>query len=523
MPGNLPGWIELVGWDRQTKATGEYKFIEDRNEILEWAARRHLVKGLPTIVRELIEQGVPCWGRSGSWTIGTLNTMLNNPAFYGTRQCFVEEKVREKDEATDKWVIKTKKNLVATIHDHYPAVINDPDGSFRARLKAAREGRRKTKGKRSPGKHNLFRGIGFCGECGHPLVFSGYQKSGTKIHPVIDGTGRVFADSGKAAAHYGVAVHTAYQWAKYGRHGWSFGHKTGSPFGYLRCSFEQYHPDDCKNDATYRYDILEEQVFALIRKIKNVAPSDPADEDISNDDDETTRRLFEIDAKITAIVADLEGIKNGSLKDSPHAKSLIAEGDEKVAALHVERDALLRQSRNNPKLTAHFFDKQLLATYRAIQDAPEKELPELQLRLANYLARVIDRIVLTKDKEIIVHFNPASGIQCDFKFRMPPDRIGRHPATPIEPMTVDVPKLIGDIRTIFERDKLDKIPRKDLVAKLNEIEHRPWLRGTKHKLAALLMPLGIPLCGFRINGQGCYRGYKREQFMMEAKMGDNLS
>lgn len=77
--------------------------------------------------------------------------------------------------------------------------------------------------------------------------------------------------------------------------------------------------------------------------------------------------------------------------------------------------------------------------------------------------------------------------------------------------------LLSDIRDIFESDRTDKIPSRDLAEKLAGMEHRPWPEWSKGKpisvrqIARTLEPFGIAPGTIRTS-TGTPKGYRAEQF-----------
>jgi hypothetical protein len=60
-----------------------------------------------------------------------------------------------------------------------------------------------------------------------------------------------------------------------------------------------------------------------------------------------------------------------------------------------------------------------------------------------------------------------------------------------EPLIDDPTKIVGEILTILRPRVRTGMPYAELIAKLTEIEYRPWLDRTRPRLSAILTPLGI--------------------------------
>jgi hypothetical protein len=56
------------------------------------------------------------------------------------------------------------------------------------------------------------------------------------------------------------------------------------------------------------------------------------------------------------------------------------------------------------------------------------------------------------------------------------------------------------------------MPYTELIAKLNEIEYRPWLDRTRRRLSAILTPLGIEKQHGHIDRNHVRWGYTMKQF-----------
>jgi len=73
--------------------------------------------------------------------------------------------------------------------------------------------------------------------------------------------------------------------------------------------------------------------------------------------------------------------------------------------------------------------------------------------------------------------------------------------------------LLEDIRDIFERRGIERLPSVEIVGDLVEMEHRPWPEWkdgkpiTVRQVAALLKPFGISPASIRLTGEKTARGY----------------
>jgi len=78
--------------------------------------------------------------------------------------------------------------------------------------------------------------------------------------------------------------------------------------------------------------------------------------------------------------------------------------------------------------------------------------------------------------------------------------------------------LLGDIRDIFERRGIDRLPSVEIVENLVEMEHRPWPEWKESKpitarhIASLLKPFGISPASIRPKGEKTARGYYLSAF-----------
>jgi len=78
--------------------------------------------------------------------------------------------------------------------------------------------------------------------------------------------------------------------------------------------------------------------------------------------------------------------------------------------------------------------------------------------------------------------------------------------------------LLGDIRGIFKRRGIDRLPSVEIVGDLVEMEHRPWPEWkevkpiTLRQIAALLKPFGISPASIRPTGEKTARGYYLSAF-----------
>jgi hypothetical protein len=60
-----------------------------------------------------------------------------------------------------------------------------------------------------------------------------------------------------------------------------------------------------------------------------------------------------------------------------------------------------------------------------------------------------------------------------------------------KPLVDDARKIVREILTILMPRVRTGMPYAELIAKLTEIEYRPWLDRTRRRLSAILAPLGI--------------------------------
>ena len=73
--------------------------------------------------------------------------------------------------------------------------------------------------------------------------------------------------------------------------------------------------------------------------------------------------------------------------------------------------------------------------------------------------------------------------------------------------------LLRDIRDIFERRGIDRLPSMEIVGDLVEMEHRPWPEWkdgkpiTARQIASLLKPFGISPASIRLTGEKTARGW----------------
>jgi DNA invertase Pin-like site-specific DNA recombinase len=163
----------------------------------------------------------------------------------------------------------------------------------------------------------------------------------------------------------------------------------------------------CANHVHYPYPPLENEVLRLLPLINfsHILPEKPkaGDNDISDLEGEVARKsqrlnsLFKLD--------DLESAQ-------PHIRAL----DEEIKSLKLQ----LTAARNAAKIAEHMQPDrldQLLETIARLHFADENDLYVLRARIAQELKRIIDRLVLNRDREIRVMLKPAAGYGAQMEFR----------------------------------------------------------------------------------------------------------
>ena len=103
-------------------------------------------RGSPYIANLLNDEGIKPFGWADIWTNGTVSSILNNPATYGT--------------------LRRKKAEAPSIPNYYPAAV-DSDTFLKA--SAATKVRQWKGGKKGTNVANLFSGMSYCGKCGSKM------------------------------------------------------------------------------------------------------------------------------------------------------------------------------------------------------------------------------------------------------------------------------------------------------------------------------------------------------------------
>lgn len=135
-----PAWIKHVD--------GKFVLIEENAKVVrrmfDLYAREG--RGSPYIAKLLNEEGIKPFGWAEFWTNGTVASILNNPAAYGT--------------------LRRKKADKPSIPNYYPAVVSEE--TF-VSANAAGASRQWKGGRKGTGIANLFSGMSYCGECGSKM------------------------------------------------------------------------------------------------------------------------------------------------------------------------------------------------------------------------------------------------------------------------------------------------------------------------------------------------------------------
>lgn len=134
-----PGWMKHNG--------EKFVLLEDRantvRRMFEMSLGGH---GTPKIASELNDKGIKPFGWAEFWTNGTIASVLNNPATYGT--------------------LRRKQAHLESVPNYYPAAI--PEDVF-VRAHAAATSRHKKGGRKGIAVKNLFAGMSHCGRCGSKM------------------------------------------------------------------------------------------------------------------------------------------------------------------------------------------------------------------------------------------------------------------------------------------------------------------------------------------------------------------
>jgi DNA invertase Pin-like site-specific DNA recombinase len=239
------------------------------------------------------------------------------------------------------------------IPDYYPEIIHETL-FWRAHL--AKEGRKKgAAGRPRKGYPNILKGLGRC-ECGAPLT---YVNKGQ-------------------------------------------GPKGGQ---YLVCS--KGRRKLCTNNGHYPYQSLEDQIVRHVPLINfgAILPQRPKAGD---------NRVADLEAEIARKTKRLNDLyKFDNLESAePHIRSLDAE----IQALN----GRLTEARKTAKMAEHSHaDRldQLLELIARLHLASEDDLYLLRARIAQELKRIIDRVVLNRDREIRLVLKPTEGYRAEMEFR----------------------------------------------------------------------------------------------------------
>jgi DNA invertase Pin-like site-specific DNA recombinase len=524
LPYGYPTWIELVGYVDMDDP-GEYKLIKARSNIVAKMVKKHLHLTAQEVTDWLIAKAkvdprYKCWCDYDEWTLGTVESILSNPAVFGVRIFTTKIRHEEWDDTEARMKVWYETKVLCEKEGYYKAAtaIPDPDKTFRRQLAEARRQRWRHQGIGGVGRQhrpysNITRDIGFC-ECGAPLWKENPTKErGTQIRAVIDGSGRQHESIGRAAAANHIEnIKTAEAWASTGRHGWRWGEREPGKIERpkLHCSNR-----DCPNKTRYHYDILIEQVFPLIKQISDKAPL--VTETTPGPD---IALLADLDIQEAEILDNEDQIFAKHLKH-PLAKKWLDEYDAQLVIIRARRKAELDKEGPPPPDLAGL----LLETYKASKVAPPEDQPQLATELYYGLRQFIARFVLHQTGEMEVYFREVirNGRRYGGKkvLRVPPEeRSDEKRRIKAKPFTVDVPALVAEIQSIFAAAGATRIFASDLFQRLMANEYRPWLAYTKHRLNVLLKPYGIAPYSMRI-GMQTGRGYGIDQFTaMEAKMSD---
>src|SRR5262249_927757 len=174
---STPGWLEVVGRQRVGKRVhgGEFRLIPARTavvrKIFHLACSGH---GLGSIVRHLLDAGVPTWGRGKAWSKAYLHRILTG------REVLGEHQPRRKGQP------KKQQAAEPPIVGYYPSVPGIDEQTWQ-RVQAALASRKKNHGRLGKKVASLFTGLVFDARTGSRMIVthqtrgSGRGKKKTKV------------------------------------------------------------------------------------------------------------------------------------------------------------------------------------------------------------------------------------------------------------------------------------------------------------------------------------------------------
>jgi DNA invertase Pin-like site-specific DNA recombinase len=165
---STPGWLEVVGRQRIGKHVhgGKFRLIPARVAVVQKIF--HLAcsgRGLGSIVRHLLDEGVPTWGRGKAWSKAYLHRILTG------REVLGEHQPRRKGQP------KKQQAAGPPIPGYYPSVPGIDEQTWQ-RAQAALASRKKNHGRLGKKVASLFTGLVFDARTGSRMIVT-HQTRGS--------------------------------------------------------------------------------------------------------------------------------------------------------------------------------------------------------------------------------------------------------------------------------------------------------------------------------------------------------